>query len=1366
MSAARVEYRLLGPVEVVREGAPVRLGPPKARALLGCLALCAGEVVSTGRLVDALWGERPPAQAGHAVQVYVGGLRNALEPGRLPGSTGGVLRTRAPGYVLDVERERVDAHRFAALVERARAELAADRAEGAVEMLREAVELWRGGLLSDVSAEGFVVPEVARFEELRLVAIEERIAAELSLGRHADVVGELTALVREHPLRERLRWHQMLALHRCGRQADALDTFTDLRGRLADQGLTPGPELGRLQMAILRHDPGLAAPGRSVAPLVPRPEPVEPPPTCEPSPLVRTVTVVHAAVTADRPLDDDLSAVLAALPDGLAACLRATGGVVTHREPGCVTAAFGGGRAHEDDPERGVRAALQVVRELDRRGREIAEAWDVAAPVMRVAVCTGRQPAGDERAGPVQAAMSLAGAAPPGRVLVDATTRALVEDQFSWGARDPSGAWEVIAARRISGKVRGLPGRATALVGRTAEFATSRTVLDSALAGNGGLLWLSGEVGLGKTRLLEELRTHAGQARWLHGNCLSFGESLAYWPVRELLYDWLGVSPHAPELRARARLRTRLSGIQEAGGLDTRIGLSRLLDLRLDGDTARRARELSQDAMARVAADALVAVLTGLAAQRPLIVAVEDLHWADTGSLRLLEAVLAATDRAALALLVTARPERGHASWRLRELARREFPHRITEVTLGPLSDDASATLLSVLVGPEAAAGDVGRRLLAAAEGNPFFLEELVRSQPESEAGIPPTVGQVLGARIAGLSVPAQHLLASAAVLGRRFSVRDVVEMTSAATFPGDALRELLTSGLVVQRSGWEDPEYEFRHALTREAGYRSLLPERRRELHRHAAQVLQRRPGQHTATTSGSLAWHWQQAGEDALAMAEHRRAGHAAVAMHALDAAAHHFSEGIAAARRLGPDVDPTIRNDLLLGLAQVGRLSGAGDPGRMLAEVLDAATATGDVAVQWQARYELGYWLGYVRGKQEEARRSFAQAARLAGQVGDTPGQVAALAKISLLLADELNLVAALAQADHAQRVAADAGDERGLADALDARKLCALYLGELAVFEELLPRLEDVLRRHDELWTLQFVLAEAAVAAGGGARWAEARSRSAAAEEVNRRCGDRVCLPFVLATRGAIARSCGDYGEALQIGRRAVASASGGAWWAPWACTELGATLLELHDLPGAIDVLTPAAEAAMFPAQRVRSLALLAYAHGEAGERARAGGYLRRAEALLATVAAPTGKAYLFGADAVFACAALRLESGEVRAAEKLLHPILEAAERSGWQEPLARGLLLVARCRRAAGDPSSAREYAEKALQVASAAELPGVAWQARAHLAGVTGGERLLGAARRDVVDLAGAIPDADLRTAFAATALGKVDAMACGPG
>jgi tetratricopeptide (TPR) repeat protein len=260
---------------------------------------------------------------------------------------------------------------------------------------------------------------------------------------------------------------------------------------------------------------------------------------------------------------------------------------------------------------------------------------------------------------------------------------------------------------------------------------------------------------------------------------------------------------------------------------------------------------------------------------------------------------------------------------------------------------------------------------------------------------------------------------------------------------------------------------------------------------------------------------------------------------------------------------------------------------------------------------------------------------------------------------------------------------------------------------------------ILRRYDELWTLQFVLAEAAVGAAATARWSEAQTRLAAADELNRRCGDRSCRPFIIATRAAIDRSRGAYGDALDIGAHAVTAAEDGAWWEQWARTDLGATLLELYDAPAAIDQLDRAAAAAMMPAQQLRSLAHLAWARWQAGQREHAELDLYEAEAVLSGMTAPRGQTYLFGADAALACGLVRLARGEPARAQALAEPVLAAAERSGWIEPLARSLLLTGRCRAAVGDTDAARMHVNTAVGLSDDAGLPGVAWQARSVLAG-----------------------------------------------
>jgi DNA-binding SARP family transcriptional activator len=241
-----MDFRLLGPLEVVEHDRLLALGGGRQRSLLAVLLLHANEVVSNDRLIDALWGQRPPPTAAKTVQVYVSRLRKRLGEGRLV--------TRAPGYLLCVERSELDLGRFEQLLGEARKADPADAAD----LLRRALALWRGPALADLAYEPFVQNEIARLEELRWAALEQRIDADLACGRHGELVGELEGLVAEHPLREHLRYQLMLALYRSSRQAEALDAYRTARRELAEElGLEPGEELKRLEQAILKHDPRL-----------------------------------------------------------------------------------------------------------------------------------------------------------------------------------------------------------------------------------------------------------------------------------------------------------------------------------------------------------------------------------------------------------------------------------------------------------------------------------------------------------------------------------------------------------------------------------------------------------------------------------------------------------------------------------------------------------------------------------------------------------------------------------------------------------------------------------------------------------------------------------------------------------------------------------------------------------------------------------------------------------------------------------------------------------------------------------------------------------------------------------------------------
>ena len=255
-----MEFRILGPLELVEDGRPVEIAGRRQRALLALLVVHANEVVSSDRLIDGLWGERSPATAAKVLQNAVSQLRRSLGDN--------LIVTRPPGYLLRVEPGAIDANRFESLLEEGRRVLAGGEAEEAAMILHEAIALWRGRALDEFAYEPFAEPEVARLEELRLRALEERVEADLALGRHADVVGELERLVAEHPLRERPRGQLMLALYRSHRQAEALRVYQEGRRLLAEElGLEPGSALQRLEQQILTQDPALEPP-----PVVPPPK--------------------------------------------------------------------------------------------------------------------------------------------------------------------------------------------------------------------------------------------------------------------------------------------------------------------------------------------------------------------------------------------------------------------------------------------------------------------------------------------------------------------------------------------------------------------------------------------------------------------------------------------------------------------------------------------------------------------------------------------------------------------------------------------------------------------------------------------------------------------------------------------------------------------------------------------------------------------------------------------------------------------------------------------------------------------------------------------------------------------------------------
>jgi ABC-type oligopeptide transport system substrate-binding subunit/class 3 adenylate cyclase len=602
-----------------------------------------------------------------------------------------------------------------------------------------------------------------------------------------------------------------------------------------------------------------------------------------------------------------------------------------------VLAFFGAPTTREDDAERAVRCALRIVGEMEEYAREVRRGWGAEGFGVRVGAATGVVVLGEIGAGArieyaafgdtVNVAARLQSAAEPGVVLVDEATHRAVEGLFEWGDEraldvkgksEPVAAWPV-AGLAAAGRTRGLPGVETRLVGRSRELGLGRDALEALGAGRGGVLVVSGDAGIGKTRLLNELRELAERegSCWLEGRCVSYGESLPYWPFRDLLRgEWIGAGAEEPELRVRVGLRRRLEQLFDDKQADELYPyLGGLLEVALEHQAEARTSQLSPEALQWRTFEVVGQLFARLSESAPLVLALEDLHWADPTSVLLLEQLLSLAEEAPVLLVLSLRPERDHPSWGLREHAGREFPHLLREIDLGPLGD-ADGELLAALVAPATLPAELERRVLEAADGNPFFLEELVRSLADVgalvrtddgwrfdhavEVEVPPTVEKAILARLDRLSESARGLVTAASALGRTFALALLEGVLGEV--PADALHELQRLGLLRQSRRWPQPEYRFRHALIQETAYRTLLAEQRTRLHCRAAEWLEGRYAERDTEVLGLLAYHWLRAEDEAKAADYLLRAGDKARLEYALNEAIEHYRDLLPLLERRG--------------------------------------------------------------------------------------------------------------------------------------------------------------------------------------------------------------------------------------------------------------------------------------------------------------------------------------------------------------------------------------------------------------------------------------------------------------------------------
>ncbi len=919
------ELCLLGPLEVRRAGQPLPLGGAHARALLALLSLHRGTVVSVDRIVDGVWGESPPQTARHMVEVYVSKLRKLLGAD--------VLATRAPGYLLRVDPEYVDIARFERLLSEGRDALGEGDAAVAASKLTGGLSLWRGPPLADFAYEPFAQAEIARLEELRLLAEEERVEAELELGKGAELVAELEELVVGAPFRERFRGQLMLALYRAGRQAEALAAYRAARETLVEElGVEPSPELRKLERAILGQEESLIGP-RALDRRTP-----------EGRETRRVVTIVFVDLAAGEAERDPeaLRPVMTRLLERAEEVFQRFGATVEQVPGGTVMAVFGSPVAHEDDAVR----SLYAVAELRELG-----------VVSRAAVDTGEVLAGPEpvvRGPVVRAAAQLLAFASPDEVLAGELTRRLAAHsaQFEAADLDDANAWRLVDV--MSGAAPRPLLLDTPVVGRRKELAELREALARAVhERRPNLVTVVGEAGIGKSRLAREFgETAESEARVLTGRCQAYGEGITYWPLHEMIRE---LAPDETVQALNALVAELADGERIARRLAATVGL--VEDVYPVEEVRWAARRLFEQ----------------LAGERPLILVFEDVHWAEPSFLDLVQHVFEVGNDAPILLVCLARPE----------ILEGQPDGLQTILTLEALSPSEAEELVSRLDPAATLLRDQRAQVLAAAEGNPLFLEQLVafageKTSQAHDLDVPPTLQALLAARLDLLGPGERTVVECAAVVGREFWVGAVAEL-----LPPKLRTTLLRHLDALQRKELLEPEpsalpseraFRFRHVLIQEAAYRSLPKERRGELHERFAGWLDGTAAAGGGDQDEIVGYHLEQAYEcrtelgladdsaRALALGSGEKlsaaAGHA-LARNDLPAAVNLLMRATSLYEAGGRP-----RLDLLVDLGAA--LFPLGEGRRALAvldEALGAAHASGEPALEWRARLERDYVVSHL-------------------------------------------------------------------------------------------------------------------------------------------------------------------------------------------------------------------------------------------------------------------------------------------------------------------------------------------------------------------------------------------------------------------
>jgi class 3 adenylate cyclase/tetratricopeptide (TPR) repeat protein len=838
-----------------------------------------------------------------------------------------------------------------------------------------------------------------------------------------------------------------------------------------------------------------------------------------------------------------------------------------------ILAFFGAPIGHEDDPERAVRAALGILESIKPFQARTKREWGLDLAV-RVGINTGLVVVGavgsDLRVeytamgDAVNTASRMESTAAPNSVQISETTHKLVAKLFDFedlggievkGKSAPVPAYRVIASRDEWVSQRGIDGLSAPLIGRDDELKRAVDSFQCIQRGRGRVVSFMGEAGLGKSRLVSELKQALSRSEtmtsldWHEGRCLSYETAKPFAPFHGVLESFFHIrSDHdAAERWQRVLARTRDVLPQKARAVASFVG--HLLNAELPESERERVAFLQPPDLRAATFSAVLDLLEAAASTHPTVLVFEDLHWVDSASLDLLLELLEVTERAMLMIVAVFRPRRQEPSWKLHERAERDHEHRYTAIRLMPLGEDDARTLVSSILTVDDLPTRVRDRILAKAEGNPFFVEEVIRTLLDSglviregdhwkatqeivDLVVPDTLAAVLNTRLDALDDASKHVLQTASVIGREFRYDELAAISSDVSGLDETLRALERKSMLRETARVPQRAYRFKHALTRDATYDTVLLKRRRQLHAEIAEFMVRlQPDRHE-----DLAHHFDKARRPDRALPHLVAAGERAAAAYSIPEAIAFFERAI---MLLEASPDPDLERRALEGLggAQQFSFDIAGAE-----KTFDRLAQRGAEAQQPQMRVsglnKLGLVRGLFMGRREEGLELIAESEQLARGAEDDAG-------LTESCMSQCYLRTGWGEFDEVERYMAELRDLGGKMGAEDVVLFGMVHLANtlmyLTRFDDALPVALEALERADKAGNRKF---QAELLSFGiptmhmrNGDMDKAMSALEQGLEIANRIGDKVSEGFGSLLQAKVALMSGTLDSALALHRRA-------------------------------------------------------------------------------------------------------------------------------------------------------------------------------------------------------------------------------------